>query len=1074
MLLSFSTSPRLPLATPQVSNTPSRCRRFRALAQNRFMLLRLALLAGALCSLLAGQTWRGTISGHLSSAAGVPLANTGITVTELSTGKTRSAATDPSGAFTVSSLAPGEYTVSITRSGLAPIEQRVTLFVNQDARLELILPAQQTEQVQVTAASELLRTDSPALSTVVDNNSIRQLPLDGRNFYELSLLAPGTAPSAQGSAGSVRGDFAIHVNGLREDANNFLLDGVYNGDPKLNGLGVTPPVDAIREFEVLTSTYDASFGRNAGGQINVVLLSGTNELHGTAWEFFRNAALDSRNAFAPANEPAPRHQQNQFGFSLGGPIRRNKTFFFGDYEGRRTNEGQTLLTNVPTLAERSGDFSASQQPIFDLFTQQPFPQNRIPAGRIHPVGQAIASLFPLPNRSTPGQNFVSSPIRRDSTNHFDARLDQQFGDVSDFALRYSCADRTLFEPFSGGSFPRIPGFGTDVERRAQNVMASEVHSFGAQFLNELRLGFNRVAFGVLQENRETNLNRQVGLPTLWSNTRDQGLSYISLAGYSSIGDEYNNPQNSVTNTYQIVDQATYTNGRHNIKFGGELRWLQQNAFRDVQGRGFLSFLGVFTGNPIADLITGLPTATGYAQLNNHQNLRSRSVGVFVHDTWRVHPDLSISAGMRYEYTTPAVDVRDRASLYDPSARSLVAVGQGGFPRSGYEPDRNNFAPRLGIVWSPFTNIAVRAGYGFYYDQSSLAPGEGLYFNAPYYRFNLFVPLQQYLLSLSDPFPASYPFPLPSSATAIQRDLKTPYVQHWNVNVQKEWGPGRLFEIGYVGSKGTKLISARDINQPRPSNAPSYLRPNPFFDDITSIESRGNSNYHSLQTRFQQRLTAGLSALASYTFGKSIDDASSFFPSSGDPNFPQDSANIRAERARSNFDIRHRLSLSYSYELPLGQNRWLRGWQTNGTWAFNTGRPFTVALLQELDNSNTGRSALGFGANDRPNVTGNPNLDDPSATKWFNTAAFSVPARGNFGNAGRNIVEGPGFATVNASLLKNTALTERVTLQLRIEAFNLLNTTNYNQPDNYVGSPSFGSILSAGSPRRLQLGAKFLF
>jgi hypothetical protein len=293
-------------------------------------------------------------------------------------------------------------------------------------------------------------------------------------------------------------------------------------------------------------------------------------------------------------------------------------------------------------------------------------------------------------------------------------------------------------------------------------------------------------------------------------------------------------------------------------------------------------------------------------------------------------------------------------------------------------------------------------------------------------------------------------------------------------VQREFGSGRIVEISYAGTKGTKLVAARDINQPAPTPGATYLRPNPQFDDVAILESRASSIYHSMQARFQQRFANGLTALASYTLGKSIDDASGFFSSTTDPNFPQNSFNLRAERGRSNFDVRHRLSVSYSYDLPLRGNWLLRGWQTNGAWSFQTGRPFTVALHPDLDNSNTGRTVLGFGANDRPNVLRNPTLENPTERQWFDTTAFAIPGRGTFGNAGRNIVDGPGSAVVNASLVKSNQVTERVAVQLRLEAFNLFNRVNYDQPDNFVGNPTFGSILSAGAPRRLQLGLKLLF
>jgi hypothetical protein len=300
------------------------------------------------------------------------------------------------------------------------------------------------------------------------------------------------------------------------------------------------------------------------------------------------------------------------------------------------------------------------------------------------------------------------------------------------------------------------------------------------------------------------------------------------------------------------------------------------------------------------------------------------------------------------------------------------------------------------------------------------------------------------------------------------------MQHWSFNLQQQVGAGRVLEAGYVGSKGTLLTSARDLNQPGPSAAPFNLRPNPYFDDVNILESRANSNYHALQTRFQQRFSKGLSALASYTWSKSIDDASNFFSSAGDPNYPQDSRNARLERGRSNFDVRQRLTMSYAYDLPFGKGRWLGGWQTFGIWSFQTGRPFTVALTSDNDNSGTGRSTLGFGANDRPNYLRNAKLSNPTPDRWFDTAAFAISPRGAFGNAGRNILDGPGMQTVNASIVKNFAIQEGVTLQFRAEFFNLLDHTNFDLPDNFVGSPTFGRISSAAPPRHTQFGLKLLF
>jgi hypothetical protein len=1024
-----------------------------------------------------GQTYRGSVRGTVADSSQARLSGSLVKLVNTATNDTRTTTSGDDGEFIISSLPPGSYRLEVEQAAYKKHAQYLGLQVNQELRVNVTLDVGSiAEEVVVTAPQTQLKKDSPAIGTVIENHQITGLPLDGRNFLELSLLVPGAVPAAPGSAGSVRGDFAFSINGAREDSNNYLLDGVYNVDPKLNTFSVKPPVDAIREFEVLTSSYDASFGRNGGAQINVVLKSGSNSYHGTAYEFFRNGALDARNYFALPEENAPKYQRNQFGFSFGGPVIKNKAFFFADYEGTRVREGITRVTNVPTLAERMGDFSESlfRAPI-NPFTQQPFAGNRLPAEFINPIGLAIAALYPVPNRNARFQNFVSSPTLRDRDDHFDARLDYSISSFSELTFRYSFADRNLFEPFSGPSFAAIPGFGNQVPRRAQNFMISETHILSPAFVNEARVAFNRVASAVVQENAGTSINEQVGLPELSNNPRDFGLSFITISGFSRLGHEFNNPQQSATNTFQLLDNASYARGKHLVKFGLDFRAAQQNAFRDVQSRGFLTFSDQtpFTGNALADLLLGLPTLTGGARLDNHQHLRTESYNLYVNDSFRVRPNLTVSAGLRYEYNSPPVDAGDRAALYDAATQSLVAVGTNGMPRSGYKPDKNNFAPRVGLAWNLGRrgNTVLRAGYGVYYD--------------PYFDLNLFFSLPGLPLTLNNPFPAQFPFPLPDSAFAFQRDLRTAYMQHWSMSIQQQLGRSRVIEAAYVGSKGTKLLTARDINQPRPSPAQFNPRPVPQFDDITLEESSANSSYNSLQIRFQQSLDFGLSLLSSYTWSKSIDNASGFFTSAGDPNFPQDSFNTKAERGRSNFDVRHRLSLSYAYDFPFGKGRhllandgWLTtaltGWQTYGIVTLQGGRPFTVALLPEIDNSNTGRSNLGFGANDRPNIVGSAELENRGPNQWFNTAAFALPTRGSFGNAGRNILDGPGFQNFNASLVKNTRLREGMDLQFRAEAFNLFNHPNFDLPDNFFGSPTFGQILSAQSPRHIQFGLKLLF
>ncbi len=583
----------------------------------------------ACATAVQAQTVRGVIEGTVVDPALKPVPGTAVTLTSEETGAKRTVTANAQGEFAIPAVSPGNYNIAAERDGFRNVRQELTLQVDQEINVEIHMLSGAAETVEVPAIAPMVRAESSAMGGVIDNQMVQGLPLDGRNFYQLSLLLPGVLPPAQGSAGSVRGAFAINVNGAREDSNNFLLDGVYNGDPKLNGVSVTPSVDAIREFEVATSTYDTSFGRNAGGQVNVVTRSGGNQFHGTAYEFFSNAALDGSNFFAPAGGPSPRYQRNQFGATLGGPVARNRTFFFADFEGTRLNAGQALVTNVPTAAERVGDFSHSALYPVDPTTGGLFPGLKIPSFFISPIGLAIAALYPLPNRNVPGANYVSAPLETDNQYHFDVRVDHKLTRSDDLFARYSFVDDAFFDPFGGSGFSQLPGYGLNIPSRSQNAALGENHIFTPALINELRLAFNRVSNGDFQQGQGISINHQVGLPELSTNPRDWGLSLISVNGFSPLGDEYTSPEHGfTTNTYQVGDIATWNRGRHLVKFGTDIRLLQQNAYRDVQSRGFLNFTGLLLGNPLEELLLGAPTETGGATLNNPEHLRTRIVMIF--------------------------------------------------------------------------------------------------------------------------------------------------------------------------------------------------------------------------------------------------------------------------------------------------------------------------------------------------------------------------------------------------------------------------------------------------------------
>jgi len=1025
------------------------------------------------------QTPRATIRGVILDQTGARLPAVQIRVLKEETNESRQSASDEQGNFTFAELAPGRYSIEAQRTGFTIYRHRVQLAVGQELWLEPELTVTTTAAV-TTGGSDgrlpLVERNSPALTTLLTQAEIANLPLDGRNFLELSLLSPGTAPAPQGSAASVRGDFAFSTNGAREDFNNYILDGVYNVDPKLNTPTVRPPIDGIEEFKVATSNYDASFARNGGGQVNVLTRSGSNMVSGSAYEFMRNGALDSRNFFAPEGEPDPEYGRHQFGGSLGGPIARNRTFFFLDYEHMRLREGITRVTNVPTALERAGNFSQSLFPRpVDPASRLPLPGAQVPSAFQNPIGSAIAALYPLPNREVPFANFVSSPTLRDDVHQIDGKVEHNLTGATRLAARYSLADRGLVEPFAGVGFSALPGSGNDVARRGQNLSVALTRA-APTWVNDLRFGFNRVSIGVFPENT-TITNTSVGLPTLSANPRDAGLSLISIAGYSPVGHEYNNPQESTSDTFQLADTVTLARGAHLLKLGGEWYGVRQSAFRDVQARGFLTFVQQgYTGNALADVLLGLPVVTGGARLDNPQNLRAHSWSLFAHDDWRAARTLTVSAGVRYDYASPPVDRDDRANLYDLSTGSVVQVGTNGMPRGGFEADRNNISPRAGFAWmlDDLERRVVRGGYGLYYNQGALATSEGLFFNPPYFTLGVYFPVAA-PITLFDPFPANFPVFIPQSATAYQRDLQTPWMEHWNVSLQHHLGSGRAIEVAYVGSRGHDLISARDANQPAASPQPLNLRPNPLFADVTLIESRASSRYNAAQIKYLQRFDRGLSLQAGYTYGKSTDDASGFFTSAGDPNFPQNSLDPAAERSRASFDVRHRATVSFSYDLPVSGNAWLDDWQLQGVGTLQSGRPFTVAIHPDIEVSNTGRSNLGFGYNDRPNVVGDAALpaEDRNEEAWFNTSAFHFPAFGTFGNAGRNSLDGPGYRTLSLAVVK-LVQAGAARIQLRFEMFNLFDTANFDLPDGFLGSPTFGKVLSAGSPRRIQFGVRALF
>lgn len=1034
------------------------------------------------------QTHTATLYGSVRDESGAALQAAEIEAIEEKTQFTRTAMSGASGAFVIASLPAGRYTITAQLVGFKKATVTgIKLSVGEKTRAHLVLQVGSVqESITVQGGTPLLQSESSAVGQVIDNRRVNLLPLNQREFLQLALLGTGSAPPAPESRLSTQSNSGVNVNGAREAANNFLLDGVDNNDLFLNRLVVNPSVDAIEEFKIQSSSYDAEYGRSGGAQVNVALKSGSNGIHGSLFEFLRNSALDARNFFDLADRKIPQYQRNQFGGSVGGPITKSQTFYFLNFEGARTRRAETRTSNVPTAQQKRGDFSGTGITLRNPFTGQPFAGNRIPQEMIHPVGAALATLFPDPNRLVPGQNFVAAPVARERMTQANLKLDHQLKPNNKAFARYSFIDEFDELPYAQKG-PNLPRFGIRVLDRGQNLALGDTHILSPQTLNEFRFGYNRLRREVFQENVGSNVLGSLGITGLTLAPRDYGYPSVVLAGYERLGDDANIPIVRRTGTFHFSDSLSHQRDRHFMKLGGEVRYYQENGYNDLFARGQLNFQPAFTGDALGDLLLGFPVLSISAINDNPQALRTTATNLFFQDDWKIHPRLTLSLGVRYEFNSPPVDARDRLVSFDVQTRKLTPVGQNGVPRAGVDADLNNAAPRAGFSWdlTGAGKLLLRSGYGIYYDSGTLIENETLYFNPPYFQLNLFFTRPPNFLTLSDPFPLGRGFsPLPSPVT-LNRHFRTAYVQQWSFGLQRELQSDFVLELNYVGSKGTHLVMKRNLNQPVPGPGDvNSRRPIPGFSDILLVSSDASSTYHSLQARLEKRYAGGVSLLAAYTYSKSIDNSSAFLESKGDDNTPQNSANIAAERGLSNFDLRHRFSGSFIYDLPFGHERrwapsgtrWLTAllgdWQASGILTLQTGRPFTPRL--SVDNSNTGNVG-GFFAHDRPNVVGDPHLANPTPERFFNTSAFAVPQRYTFGNAGRNVLIGPGLGNVDLALLKNIAIRSNQTLQFRAEFFNLLNHPNLKLPESFIDNPAtFGRVLAAEPARQIQFALKYLF
>ena len=1031
----------------------------------------LAIILVTFATTLHAQPLTATLLIEVVDSTGAALPGVALSVVHPAAGVERVATTGATGMAAVSLLQPGDYTVRAILAGFkqASIES-FHLEAGAKRTFTIVLgPGDVSETVTVSADAARARTGAAAVGEVFTGQMLMMTPVASRDVGEFAWQAPGAAPPAPGSRLEGEGGTPVNVAGAREASNNFLLDGVDNNDLFLNRVLVTPSLDAVQEFTLVTSSYDAEYGRSAGAQVNVVLKSGSQRFSGSAYEFFRDRSLESRGALDAPDQEEPYRRRHQFGGTLGGPAPLLRGFFFAAGEGVHDRTAETRLANVPTAAERAGDFSASGVTLFDPFTGQPFEGNRIPADRIDATGAAIAALYPLPNGGSAGSNYVSSPMAPQDTWQVTVKTDHRAASQSPFFIRYTLSHDDRTDPFASPD-RGLASYGTSTLDVGQNLAFALTQSFRSRVFHDLRVGWNRLRRDVYPVNRGIDGFGELGMTGPSLPPDDEGFPAISVVGLDALGDDVSLPVVRGTHTLHLSDTVSVERGRHFLKAGGEVRHYRSNGYNHVFPRGQLNFFGAFTGVGMGDVLLGYPTVTLLATNDNPQKLRTTALNLFVQDDWRITTRLTLNAGLRYEFNKPPVDADDRMAIFDQDTATLRPVGQDGVPRAGISPDWNNLAPRLGASWLLSENGGwlLRGGYGLYYDASTLIENSALYFNPPYFTFRVFAPGGPVLPTASDPFPEAAGFEPPITVNTLALEFPTGYRHQASLGLDTRVR-GVDVSARWVGARGRSLVRKRNLNQPPPGpGAVDERRPIPGYGDILLIESEGSSVSHALQLRVERPRARGLWLRGAYTWGKSIDDGSAFLASEGNDNTPQWSARPDLERGLSDYDVRHRGVVAAIWEVPaMGAHAVGRDWQVSALLSVQSGRPFTPRVTS--DNSNTGNLGGQFGY-DRPDEV-------PMGTAGAVThdgRAFQIAAPYTFGTAGRNILIGPASSSLDLAVSKLTRLGGTRRLEARAEIYNLLNRTNLGLPDSFVDHPTFGESLSAGPGRMAQLAVRFAF
>jgi hypothetical protein len=1087
------------------------------------------LVLGIAPSRVFAQMNAGTILGTVVDASGGAVPGAKITITNTGTQISKTLQTDSTGSYSVPTLIPGNYEVAAEKAGFqTSLRSGIVLQIDQKARVDLTLQVGAvTQTVEVTGQAPLVQTSSSEQSEVITSQQMTNLPMNVRNFSQLVALNTGAVPNPGDSVGpdNPQGLSYMNVNGTDSGATNWQIDGITDNESFFSIITVDPSLDAIQEFKVTNNDYAAEFGRAGGANVMISIKSGTNAFHGDVFEFVRNSDLDASDFFTnEAHGKIPPFKQNQFGGNLGGPIKKDRTFFFADYEGYRSREGQSELEVLPSLLQRQGKFTeAGNPPIYNPYNlvsgvPQPFANNTVPLSMQDPAAKNIVALIPAPNVVAPiGQpNFSSTIAVAHTTDNADARVDHRISDKDQMFVRYSILSTLLATPnFLGTVIGGDPFLASLANTRDQNIAISEIHTFTPRTINEFRFGLNRVRTDWTGYDVNLKTSDQVGIPGIndFCGTCG-GLARIGIAGFNTYGHTPYAPTYRHDTIFQWVDNATFIRGKHSFKVGADVRDQRADLFQTENPIGefdfdqrFTSNLGASgTGSGFASFLLGTTETAGRAALTDFPSNRDYQMYFFGQDDWKVNEKLTVNMGVRWEYYSPGTDAHHNIANFDLASGDMLLGCIATSCSGGVVPDKKIWEPRLGIAYSPdHGKTAIRTGFG----ESSYSPGWGgqlgtLNDNYPFVTGQALTPANVQMVTPGDPLlsgglpalppvltrpgaPAGHIVPNGGGAGGANSsifwqdpNLKMTGVYQWSFDIQRAIASNFLLDAAYVGNfvnhifiglpgnypaVGVVTATGETITEARP-----YYKIDPLMAGFNMRLNAGHSMYHSFQLKLEKRTSYGLSFLVGYTNSKNIGDGISY----ADPTHYMNKAII-------GYDTPQRLVTSYQYALPFGQKRhfgkdWNRatdavlgGWNVTGITTFMGGFPFNPSITSTLDNGN----------GNVPDRICSGKVPNPTISRWFDWQCFVSPPKNVFGNMGYDILRGPGYRDWDVGLLKNFNFTESKYLQFRAEFYNLPNNVNFGSPNSSIcggtcGEGTITSIQSRSIARQIQFALKIYF